>query len=95
MARVDKKPCYLGYTKLHLIATSQIVALRGDEVIKKWVKEGNPCRSLFLDWGEETEASRAAGSSLRITMTQMKCIPGSYATERCMLHYAGTQMCMT
>jgi len=45
----------------------QIVALRGDEVIKKWVKEGNPCRSLFPDWDEETEASRAADANRELT----------------------------
>ncbi len=47
MACVDKKPCYLGDTQLDLIATSQVVALRGDNATKKWVRESNPCRSLF------------------------------------------------
>lgn len=60
MARVDKKPCYLRDTQLDLIATSQIVALRGDNATKKWVRESNPCRSLFPNWGKETGASRAA-----------------------------------
>ena len=36
-------------------------------MIKKWVKEGNPCRSLFPDWGEETEASRAADANRELT----------------------------
>ena len=67
MARVDKKPCYLGDTQLDLIATSQIVALRGDEHVKEWVKGSNPCKSLFPDWGEEMEASRAADANRELT----------------------------
>ena len=33
MAGVDKKPCYLGDTQLDLIATSQIIVLRGEDAV--------------------------------------------------------------
>ena len=62
IARVDKKPCYLGDTQLDLIATSQIVALRGDDAVRDWVRESNPCPSLFPDWAEESEAARAVAA---------------------------------
>lgn len=57
---MDKKPCYLGDTQIDLVAASQVVVLRGDSGIKKWVRENNPCEALFKKWGIETEASRAA-----------------------------------
>lgn len=60
MARVNKKPCYLGDTQIDLVAASQVVVLRGDSSIRQWVKPNNPCETLFERWGEETEASRAA-----------------------------------
>ena len=30
--------------------------------VKEWVRESNPCRSLFPDWAEESEAARAAAA---------------------------------
>ena len=60
MARVDKKPCYLGDTQVDIVAASQIAYLRGEKDVKEWIRGINSCPSLFEKWGAETEASLAA-----------------------------------
>lgn len=60
MARVDKKPCYLGDTRIDMIAASQVAVLPGSPAVKEWVKANNSCPTLFEKWRVETEASRAA-----------------------------------
>ena len=71
MARVDKKPCYLGDTQLDMVATSQIIAVRGDPEMKRWIRECNPCRALFPYWGKETEAASAAVANRELTEDYM------------------------
>ena len=60
MARVDKKPCYLGDTQVDIVAASQTAYLRGEKDVKEWIRGINSCPSLFEKWGAETEASLAA-----------------------------------
>ena len=57
---MDKRLCYLGDTQINLVAASQVAVLRGDSSLRQWVKDNNPCETLFDKWGLETEASRAA-----------------------------------
>ena len=60
MARVDKKPCYLGDTQVDIVVASQISYLRGEKDAKERIRGINSCPSLFEKWGAETEASLAA-----------------------------------